>query len=243
VSLPQAVPVAFNPEVPLSDERYERFAQLRVIGVPPKTAAQEAGLPVTHRNAPRYDRHPEIAARKAFLAKDEADVIAATRLFVRDRLMSSATLDVLADFAIVGNVEVGGKKVPRIVGIDWRKLKNSEQSIAITGFKFDRETGMMTEFTRDEPMQAIAQLRDMYGLRAPRRTELTGKGGGPVQTIDVSKLTYEQLIQFESILAAASPAGDIEAGEGGDRAADITPPAGSGSEPEGATVELPSNGR
>jgi hypothetical protein len=92
-------------------------------------------------------------------------------------------------------------------------------------------------------LNAANQLRDMLGLRAPRRTELTGKGGGPVQTIDVSKLTYEQLIQFESILAAASPAGDIEAGESGDRAADIAAPAGSGSEPQGATVELPSNGR
>lgn len=243
MSLLQTVTSDFNPEVPLLDERYERFAQLRVIGVPPKVAAQEAGLPVTHRNAPRYDRHPEIVARKAFLGKADADVIAATREFVRDRLMASATLDVLADFAIIGNVEVGGKKVPRIVGIDWRKLKNSEHSVAITGFKFDRETGVMVEFSRDEPMQAIAQLRDMYGLRAPRRTELTGKGGGPVQTVDVSKLTYEQLIQFESILTAASTARDTEAGEGGDRATDIAPPAGSGTEPAGPTVELPSNGR
>jgi hypothetical protein len=80
----------------------------------------------------------------------------------------------------------------------------------------------------------------MLGLRAPRRTELTGRAGGPIQTIDVSKLSYEQLIQFESILAAAAPAGDAEAGESGDRAADSA--AGEGSEGQPSLI-LPNNGR
>jgi hypothetical protein len=243
VSLPAALADKFDPSVPLSDPRYERFAQLRVaLGLDCYAAAKEAELPCTHRNAPRYDRHPEIVARKAYLAKDDADVIAATRLFCRDRLIQSATLNVLSSFAIIGTVEIAGKKVPRVIGIDWRKLKNSEQAAAITGFRFDRETGIMTDFTRDDPLQAVAQLRDMYGFKAPRRTELTGRGGGPVQTIDVTKLSYEQLIQLESILAAAAPAGDVAAGEGGDRAQDSAPPVGS-EEPARPSLDLPSNGR
>jgi len=92
-------------------------------------------------------------------------------------------------------------------------------------------------------LNAAGQIRDMLGLRAPRRTELTGRGGGPVQTIDASKLSYDQLIQFESILAAAASGGDVEAGESGDRAPDIAPSEGSGSEPSSPAVELPSNGR
>jgi hypothetical protein len=127
VSLPAALAEKFDASVPLADPRYERFAQLRVIGVANREACQEAGLQASHRNAPRYDRHPEIVARKAYLAKDDADVVAATRLFCRDRLMASATLNVLSSFAIVGTVEVAGKKVPRVIGIDWRKLKNSDQ--------------------------------------------------------------------------------------------------------------------
>lgn len=91
-------------------------------------------------------------------------------------------------------------------------------------------------------LNAANQLRDMLGFRAPRRTELTGKGGGPVQTVDVSKLTNEQLIQLESILAAAAPAGDVEAGESGDRTEDLSPPAG-GEERSGPNLEIPSNGR
>lgn len=244
MSLPQALPDKFDPAVPLSDERYERYARLRVMGVGCKDAASEAGLPVTHRNAPRYDRHPEIMARKAHLAKDDVEVIAATRLVVRDRLLASVELDVLADFAILGSVEIDGKKIPRIVGIDWKALKRSDRSAAVTGFKFDRETGVMVEFTRDDPMQALSQLRDMYGFRTPRRTELTGKGGGPIQTIDVTKLTNDQLVQLESILAAAAPAGDAEAGESGDRTADVAAGEGpAGGDPAGPIVELPSNGR
>jgi hypothetical protein len=240
VSLPASLPECFDPAVPLSDPRYERFAQLRVIGVPAKVAASEAGLPISHRNAPRYDRHPEVMARKAHLAKDDAEVIAETKLFIRDQLMASATLDVLANFAIVGHVQVDGKKVPRVVGIDWKKLIASGQSVALSSLKFDRETGVLVDVVREDRLQAISQLRDMYGLRAPRRTELTGKGGGPVQTIDVTKLSNEQLIQFESILAAASPSGDVESGQGGDRAPDVSPAAG---EPIQPGLELPSNGR
>jgi hypothetical protein len=243
VSLPATLPDKFDPSVPLSDPRYERFAQLRVIGVGVKEACEEAGLPVSHRNAPRYDRHPEIVARKAYLAKDDADVIAATRLFCRDRLMSWASLDVLSDYAIIGSVEVGGKKVPRVIGINWRALKNSEHSSAITGFKFDRETGMLVDFSTVRPDDAISQIRDMYGLRAPRRTELTGKGGGPVQTLDVTKLSYDQLIQLESILATAAPAGDVAAGESGDRAEDSASPSGSGGGAGQPSIDLPANGR
>ncbi|WP_407146263.1 hypothetical protein [Bradyrhizobium sp. ORS 86] len=243
MSLPASLPDRFDPAVPLADERYERFARLRVMGVGCKEAAKEAGLPVTHRNAPRFDRHPEVIARKAYLAKDDADVIAAARLMVHERLVASASLNVLSEFAILGHVEVGGRKVARVVGIDWKALKHSDRAVAITGFKFDRETGVMTEFTRDDPLQAISQLRDMYGFRAPRRTELTGKGGGPVQTIDVTKLTNDQLVQLESILAAAAPAGDVEAGEGGDRAADRAAP-GAGEPAAGQpSLELPGNTR
>jgi len=206
----QALSTDFDPSVPLRDERYERFSQLRVIGVPTRAAANEAGFhakggkPILAGNAARLDRHPEVLARKAFLAADDAEVIAATRNFVRDRLMRSATLDVLAQFAILGTVEIDGKKVPRIVGIDWEALKASAQSIAVTGFKFDRETGMMVEFTRDDPLQALAQLRDMYGLKAPRKKELSGPNGGPVQVEDVTGYTDDELLQLEAIQRAAN---------------------------------------
>jgi hypothetical protein len=216
----KAIASDFDPAIPLRDERYERFAQLRVIGVPCRAAAHEAGFrakgdkPILPGNAARLDRHAEVCARKAYLAKDDAEAIAATRNFVRDRLMRSATLDVLADFAIIGTTEVDGKKVARIVGIDWDALQKSEQSIAITGFKFDRDTGVMTEFTRDDPLAAITQLRDMYGLRAARRKEISGPDGGPIQTEDVTQYTDDELSQLEGILRAREARTITHAGSG-----------------------------
>jgi hypothetical protein len=237
------LPADFDPAIPLRDERYERFSQLRVIGVPCGTAAFEAGFrtkadkPILAGNAARLDRHREVQARKAYLAGDSAEVLRETRDVIRKRLMASATLEVLREFAIIGTVKVDGKLVPRLIGIDWKALKASEHSIAVTGFKFDRETGMMIEFMREDALSAVAQLGDMYGLRAPRRTELTGKGGGPVQTLDVSKYTDEELIQLESILAAAAARSGIDEGAGGDRAAEGPAPAVERS------VVIPPNGR
>lgn len=187
-ALQTATPPGIDPAaVPLSDERRERFAQLRVIGVPLRTAADQAGFttkdgrPLLPGNAARLDREPKVIARKVFLARDEAEVINATRNFVRDRLMRVATLDVLRQFAVVETITINGERTSRIVGIDWDAWQNSDQSIALTSFKFDRETGIMTEFTRDSPENALTQLRDMYGLKAPTKTELTGKNGGPME--------------------------------------------------------------
>jgi hypothetical protein len=186
----------FNPAEPLSDGRRERFAHLRLIGLTPPIAAREAGLkkkngaPIADGNAWKIDHEPQVTARKAFLSGHETAIVRETRGFVRNRLMSVASLDLLRDFAILGDVEVPGTigqdgkpaTVKRIIGIDWAALKASEHSIAISTFKFDADTGIMTEFDRDDAMAALGQIRDMYGIKAPRRTELTGKDGAAIDT-------------------------------------------------------------
>lgn len=133
--------------------------------------------------------------------------------------MAVMSLDVLREFAILGTVEIDGKKVSRVIGIDWEALAASEHSIAISSFKFDRETGMMTEFVRDDALQATGQYRDMYGLRAPRRKEVSGPGGKPIQTEDVTQYTDEELAQLEAIQAArAARAAIADRNPGGERA-------------------------
>lgn len=243
MSLPATLPEKFDPAVPLADVRYERFAQLRVMGVPTREACREAGLPLSGWNHTRYDRHPEVVARKAYLAKDDADIVAATRLDVREQLMLSAKLDVIGEFGLLKVETIDGKKVCRVVGVDWKKMVASGKSAAITKFRFDSETGVLVDFDRDDRMQAISQLRDMYGLRAARRMEMTGKGGGPVLIVDPTKLTHDQLINFESILASAATSGHVEAGEGGDREAPSAPESGERDQADQPSLDLPSNGR
>jgi len=52
--------------------------------------------------------------------------------------------------------------------------------VIISGFKFDKDTGRLTDFERDNALQAANQLRDMHGFKAPAKTEMTGPGGGAV---------------------------------------------------------------
>lgn len=93
-------------------------------------------------------------------------------------------------------------------------------------------------------LNALAQLRDMNGLRAARRTELTGKNGGPLQ-FDPSKLNDDEIVHLERLLAASATGDGAETGEGGDRAPDVAPGAG-GEEPgdaAGPELVLPDNQR
>ncbi|HDF8567988.1 TPA: terminase small subunit [Enterobacter hormaechei subsp. hoffmannii] len=42
-----------------------------------------------------------------------------------------------------------------------------------------------------DPKSAIKQLADLQGWEAPKKTELTGPGGGPIQTVTMSKDEYK----------------------------------------------------
>ena len=72
--------------------------------------------------------------------------------------------------------------------IDWSKVAGSSYGATISGFKFDKDTGALVDFERDSALQAIAQLRDMHGFKAPSKLEATGKNGAPL----IPDITDEQ---------------------------------------------------
>src|ERR1700749_652322 len=78
------------------------------------------------------------------------------------------------DFAVMD-----GERGPLI---DWTKVAASPYGVIISGFKFDKDTGRLTDFERDNALQAIAQLRDMHGFKAVSKTALTDpRGEKPAQ--------------------------------------------------------------
>jgi hypothetical protein len=107
------LPDNFDASEQLFDPRYERFAHLRVIGVPCAIAAIEAGFvgkvgkPMNGGNAARLDRHPQIVARKVFLAHHRLALaprhhpfpsVTATRAGLRQpRLARQARISVCTD--------------------------------------------------------------------------------------------------------------------------------------------------
>jgi hypothetical protein len=172
-----------------------------MIGIAPPQAAEEAGIRkkngelIADTNAWKLDREARVAARKSFLASHETAITREVRGAVRNRLVAAMTFNVLRDYAIIAQVVVpdtvgpDGKPVtvPRVVGIDWERLRVSEHSACVAGLKFDRDTGMLVEYDQDAGLDAANQLRDMYGLRAARRTELTGKDGSPIEAAQTTR--------------------------------------------------------
>ena len=61
--------------------------------------------------------------------------------------------------------------------IDWDKVASSPYGAIVSGFKFDKDTGHLVDFDRDNALQALAQLRDMHGFKAVTKTALTDPSG------------------------------------------------------------------
>lgn len=60
-------------------------------------------------------------------------------------------------------------------------------------------------------VSAIAEANKMQGTHAPSKQEVTGKGGGPIQTIDLTKLSGDELAQLESIFGSLAGSSDDDA--------------------------------
>lgn len=139
---------------------------------------------------------------KAFLDEMNEEAISdavMTRQEALERLstMGRTSLSDLAEFGeyIVGTDEDGKP----IVQATWKfkdsALQNPNAMSAITELVAGKDG---IKIKMHDPKAAIKQLADMQGWEAPKKTELTGKDGGPLATtnIDVSHLTFEQLLEL-----------------------------------------------
>jgi hypothetical protein len=61
--------------------------------------------------------------------------------------------------------------------IDWDNVATSPYAAVISTFKFDKDTGELVHFERDDALQALAQLRDMHGFKAPSKIAPTDPTG------------------------------------------------------------------
>lgn len=178
------------------------------MGLSPRDAVRRVGLNPNNGTATKYEKKPRIQAR--ILYWRTRNLTEEQRLEKRKRL--EERLERAAYFNILEHAEFSESGEP---AIDWKALGESEYGIAISEFRFDKDTGRLVQFKRDAANDAIAQLREMHGWKAPTRIEQTGKDGGPIQ-MDVSKATDEQLDAIEAVLGPlAGPAGDDPAGGSG----------------------------
>lgn len=92
-----------------------------------------------------------------------------------------------------------------------------DQTWAISKIKMDPDTGAVTEIEVPDKLAVFnALIKTMPKGLAPVRVEAAGKDGGPIQMVDLSKATPEQLNALETIFGPlAGASGDDEGDPGG----------------------------
>lgn len=180
----------------LVNPKHERYAFERALLVPRLQAARAAGYEnMTAGNAAKLDRKPKIAARIAELRGDDVEMLRAKRAKIEERLSKSAYGDIL-DLA---KIDPETKKPV----IDWQAVKESDLSVTISEFVFDKETGEMVRFKRDDANAAIAQLRDLHGFSAPKKIAPTNPAGdGPAEMKVMAEHTAVERAQAINALIA-----------------------------------------
>ena len=195
--------------------RAKAYAFERSLGIPPAEACRRAGGKVENGHATKWERSRGVQAWLKYyrsLGQTE-EMLAEKRARIEERLNAAAYGNIF-DFAkMVDRVvmvkgddgETNEENVVKTPVIDWDAVANSPLAAIISAFKFDKDTGMLVHFERDDALQAAAQLRDMHGFKAVQKTALTDPTGKR-SAFDFSKLTNEQLDTLEGLAAAASPA-------------------------------------
>ena len=200
--LPQPREIAAKPKT---------YAFERSLGIPPAEACRRAGGKVENGQATKWERNARVQAWIAHyrsLGQTE-EMLAEKRARIEERL-SLAAFGNMFDFAVMVErivqvqTENGSREEVRAKAplIDWDAVKASPLAPIISTFKFDKDTGELTHFERDDALAALAQLRDMYGFKAPQKTALTDPTGKH-SMFDLSRLTNEQLESLKGIAAAA----------------------------------------
>lgn len=159
---------------PLKAIKYEIYARERAVCASPERAAQRAGYPPRCGAHTRLERRQDVRDRIAWLTGDDARLIREKRRRIEEQLNLVVETDMM-EFAEID--EATGA----LVSIDWRKVKESPSSVVISDFAFNAD-GNLTRFGRDDRMNAISQLRDMHGFKAPSKIAPTNpQGDGPME--------------------------------------------------------------
>lgn len=162
------------------------YAFERSLGMPPADACRRAGGKVENGLATKWENDAAVRQQLAYfrsLGHDD-EMIAAKRARIEQRLELAAFGNIF-DFAEmvdrVVTIQKGEddteERVVKTPLIDWDKVAASEYGAIVESFKFDKDTGTLVDFERDNALQAVQQLRDMHGFKAVTKTALTDPSG------------------------------------------------------------------
>jgi len=157
------------------------YAFERSLGIPPVEACRRAGGNVHAGRATTWERSRRVQEWISYyrsLGSDE-EMMAAKRARIEERLALAAFGNIF-DFSRLDRT--GDPE------IDWSKVAESPYAAVISTFKFDKDTGRLVHFERDDALHAIAQLRDMHGFKAATNVN--------VNKSDATDWTTAELVAF-----------------------------------------------
>lgn len=177
------------PEISTSAEnnaKAKAYAFERSLGIPPAAACRAAGGKVENGQATKWERNKRVQAWIAFHRSrgNTDEMLAAKRQRLEDRLNLAIYADLFEFSTVVDRViliKVGEEIREMVVQtpvIDWNKVAASPSRVIVEKFKFDKDSGYLTDFERESAQQAAAQVRDMYGFKAP--SKLSDPNGDPL---------------------------------------------------------------
>ena len=102
--------------------------------------------------------------------------------------MGSSSIQVEAS-KLMDNPKVALRVTELRKKLENRHLWTREDSVRVLREVADSAKG-------SERVQAIKELNAMHGFNAPQKVELTGAEGGPIQTIDPTKLSQQALAEL-----------------------------------------------
>jgi hypothetical protein len=182
---------ALQPPKKISPQK-KAYAFERSLGMPPADACRRAGGKVENGLATKWENDAAVRQQVAYfrsLGHDD-EMIAAKRARIEERLALAAFGNIF-DFATMvdrviltpgeGEDDPPEENIVKTPVIDWDKVAASEYGAIICGFKFDKDTGVLVDFERDNALQAANQLRDMHGFKAPTKVGVGGFDGGALE--------------------------------------------------------------
>lgn len=163
------------------DPKRKAYAFERSLGIPPAEACRRAGGNVDNGHATKWERAPAVQKWIGYYRSlgQTDEMLAAKRQRVEDELQRIGTAN-MADFICLTEPEEGKSSLPVLDMTKIYKLPEAQQRDALAAVKTIRYTENGPTFELHGKLEALAQLRDMHGFKAPTRSELTGKNGEPL---------------------------------------------------------------
>lgn len=203
--------------VPLRNRRHEQYCRLRVLGISPIAAVRDSGFTAgltsataeTDKNAglrgviSKLERNKAVRARIQYLAGNTDDVLREKRAALEAPLWNifKASIKDYTKITESGSLILDASPIAELPEDEQRELLAVVKSVSPT--KYGPRVEMFS------PLDAASQLRALNGLDAPKRMELTGADGGPMQIARVERVIVDPADSNRSGVPAVAGAGAL----------------------------------